>query len=65
MAVVRPSTAFNSYVNNQRNKNKASKDSTFVLKSADFQQARLSQSKSLMIAGLLLEFLYGTELYVF
>jgi len=28
--------AFNPYVNNQRNKNKASTDSTFVLKSADF-----------------------------
>jgi len=38
-AAVRPSTAFNSYVNNQRNKNKASTNSTFVLKSVDFQQA--------------------------
>jgi len=34
-----PLLAFKPYVNNQRNKNKASTDSTFVLKSADFQQA--------------------------
>ena len=33
-----PLLAFKPYVSNQRNKNKASTDSTFVLKSADFQQ---------------------------